>query len=117
MDLSARLIVEIPNSANTFILAKRYEFVGIDGETMAIPLGFETDFASIPRPLLWLFNRNGLSRKASVIHDFLYCNQLRTRQWCDHVFYEALIELGMARWKARLYFAGVRAGGWTRGSW
>jgi len=35
---------------------------------------FITDFASIPRPLWWLYNPTGPYGKAAVIHDYIYRN-------------------------------------------
>lgn len=82
-----------------------------------VPIGFRTDLASIPPFLRPFFNRNGKSKKAAVVHDFLYSdevdvfNRALSRKECDLVFYEALIECKVAEFKARLFYYGVRLGG------
>ena len=77
-----------------------------------VPCGFVTDLASIPRGLRGILNVNGRSRKAAVLHDFLYCENKLTRTECDALFYAALLAEGMNSALARTYWLGVRAGGW-----
>jgi len=79
--------------------------------------GTKTDLASIPRFLRWAFNRTGRSRKPAVFHDDMYSKKWRTRKECDQMFKQMLIERGVSRWSAAIYYSGVRAGGWTRGRW
>lgn len=77
-----------------------------------VPVGFDTDFASVPRlPLLfWLLGDRG--HAAAVVHDYLYRTALVSRSLADAIFREALkSETGwLARWTM---WAGVRVGGWT----
>ncbi len=77
-----------------------------------VPVGFITNLASIPRLLRAVLNVNGKSRKAAVLHDFLYCSQILSRADADNLFYEALLSEGMSKSLARIYWSGVRAGGW-----
>lgn len=77
-----------------------------------VPCGFVTDLASIPRPLRAILNVNGKSRKAAVLHDYLYCENKFSRSQCDDLFYQALIAEGMNKALARTYWLGVRSGGW-----
>lgn len=87
-------------------------FVAKGGKRYTVPRGFITDLASIPRFLRGLFNVNGLSRSAAVLHDWLYCVQYTTRAEADALFLEALEAAGVG-WATRysMYMA-VRAGGW-----
>lgn len=82
-------------------------------EYIVVPAQFKTDLASIPRPLRWLLNQNGLSRKAAVLHDHLYRTGLVPRAEADAIFRRALKEEGMGWFGRSLYWAGVRLGGWT----
>lgn len=85
-----------------------------------VPVGFITDFASIPR-LLWnVLPPTGLYGKAAVIHDKLYqtgywmdgfTKQLVTRQMADETFLEAMEVLGVGWWTRYLIFWGVTFGG------
>ena len=85
--------------------------------TYVTPAGFRTDIASIPAPLRPFFSRTGRNRKPAVMHDHMYHCQFQTRKICDLLFRDMLIVQGVPSWKANLYYAGVRAGGWTRGCW
>lgn len=79
---------------------------------IVVPAGFVTDLASIPRMLRWLLQQNGNSRRAAVLHDFLYATQPVTRAEADSIFRAALKAervIGIGR---GLYWAGVRVGGW-----
>jgi putative heme iron utilization protein len=82
-----------------------------------VPKGSIIDFASIPVGLRSLFNRMGSSRMPAAMHDHMYETKWSKRSRCDKMFYEALKGVGMSSWKARLYYWGVRCGGWTRGRW
>lgn len=82
-----------------------------------VPKGAVIDFASIPMVLRPFFNRLGKSRKPAAIHDHMYETKWGTREKADKIFYQCLRGIGMSAWKARLYYWGVRAGGWTRGNW
>ena len=79
------------------------------GETVAVPRGFVTDFASVPR-LLWFFvapwGRHG---PAAVLHDYGYWLQdPPDRRYWDHVFDEAMRVLEVHPWTRRLLFLAVR---------
>lgn len=78
-----------------------------------VPPGFITDLASIPRALRGVLNVNGRSRKAAVVHDWLYCSRKLTRKQADDLFYRALRAEGVSTVLARVYWSGVRAGGWV----
>lgn len=82
-----------------------------------VPAGFQTDLASIPRLLRWRFTVNGKSRRAAVLHDYLYSIKYATREVCDQIFKSALRDCGMGKYNAWVMYMGVRAGGWTRGRW
>jgi hypothetical protein len=82
------------------------------GDRICVPIGFVTDFASIPRFLWWLFPKWGKYGNASVIHDYLYSTRLRSRREADAIFYEGMIVLQTPRWQARLIYLAVRWFGW-----
>lgn len=89
------------------------------GETITVPAGFESDFASIPRALWRLEPPLGRSGKAAVVHDALYATRglggRYTRQRADEIFLEALTVIGVHPIKRQLMFRAVRmfgGGGW-----
>jgi hypothetical protein len=83
---------------------------------ITVPMGFQTDFASVPRvPIVYGFFGDRAHRE-SVIHDYLYridSNPIVSRKQADDVFYEAMKLRGksfLVRW---CMWFGVRLGGWT----
>ena len=89
-----------------------FEWMGI-----IVPVGFETDLASVPRILLSLFPSDGKYLEACIIHDYVYTHltRLYSKKQADEMLRKGAIALGLAPWKARIMWAGVRIGG--RGNW
>ena len=87
-----------------------YETHGHD--RIAVPIGFETDFASIPRPLWSIFPPAGRWGPAAVLHDFLYRTGLVPRSEADQLFREASEDLGVPAWIRWSMWAALRAAGW-----
>jgi len=87
---------------------------------ITVPTGFVTDFASI-RALhnVFLFVLYalvaGYGNYSATVHDYLYAKSTHTRSECDDVLYRALRVEGIAKWRAWMFWAGVRLGG--RGPW
>ena len=79
---------------------------------LVVPAGFVTDLASIPRVFQNVLSVTGKSRRAAVAHDWLYCTKEPSRAWADEFLRLALIAEGMGAAEARIYWAGVRLGGW-----
>jgi hypothetical protein len=87
----------------------------VDNVAHKIPEGFKTDLASVPR-LLWpLFSPVQYEIiLPSTIHDFFYKNNFGyTRKEIDSIFYWALIDNGISKFKAYVFFVGVRMFGWN----
>lgn len=95
--------------------------VGVEGsgETIDVPAGFVTDFASVPWGFWNLEPPLGDAGKAAVIHDYLYASKglggRYTRAQADGIFRQALAVLGVPLWKRSLLWAAVRLGG--SGGW
>ncbi len=60
------------------------------GFVIHIPALWESDLASIPRPLQRWLKPDGPWANAALIHDYLYGQGLGTKLLADVVFYEAL---------------------------
>lgn len=97
-----------------FVLLSDFVFLPTSGRPIVVPVGFETDFASIPRPLQGILDADNDVAPAATIHDFLYSSMLRIRSEADSLFFQALRANGVGWLRARLLWAGVRSGGWTR---
>lgn len=76
--------------------------------SITVPRGFITDFASIPRPLWWLFPKWGKYGNAAVIHDWLYWNQNIPRKKADLILYKAMTTLDVDKLSKRLIYLAVR---------
>lgn len=80
-------------------------------KTLTIPVGFVTDFASIPVALSSVFGDIG--QRASLPHDFEYSKKgSLPRDVADAVLKEACLVSGVSSIKANAIYAGVRAFGW-----
>ena len=85
------------------------------GDTVRVPRGMVTDFASVPRPVWWFAAPWGKHGHAAVIHDAGYYTQDRTRREYDRIFLQAMGVLGV-RWPKKVaMFAAVRGFGFL--SW
>lgn len=77
---------------------------------IVIPRKFRTDLGSIP----WLlkvipgFRPTDPGKRAFLLHDWCYRNQLEDRRIVDAIMYSALIADGMSKWQAFICWAGVR---------
>jgi len=85
-----------------------------------VPSGFLTDFGSVPDVVDWIIPAiSTQADPAYVLHDFHYaCHRdgfeaVKDRKDADQILYDALLICGVARWRARLIWAGVRSGGWV----
>lgn len=88
--------------------------VKADKDILAIPRGFTTDLASIPKPIWWLFSPNEANTIwPSILHDWHYCcDATISRHKADNIYYYALLKNDTPRYKAFLYWWSVRSFGW-----
>lgn len=87
---------------------------------ITVPMGFKTDFASIPRIFWTILHPTGKGRGAAVIHDYLYSvrglydpsTAPLTRKESDRLFLAALKELDVSWVKRFTMWRAVRRFGW-----
>ena len=100
---------------NLWELYTEFEYhVGAEGSgnVINVPVGFITDFASVPR-IFWIFYPpDGPWTAASIIHDYLYNIQDRDRIIVDKIFLEAMQVLGVPLLRRRIIYRAVRLFGW-----
>jgi len=88
----------------------------LTNEVINVPVGFETDFASVPRvPIAFLLCGDTASKPAAL-HDWLYTatkgkHPVRDRSTADAILKEAALCEGVPKWRAWMLWAGVRIGG------
>lgn len=122
------LRVERVNGGNKWRVLEPFEYCIGAADSKAkviVPIGFETDFASIPRGLWNLFPPvGGKYDKAACIHDRLYQSPvydndgwltLVDRKFADSVFKEAMEVQEVGRLSRWAIYSAVRLGG--RGIW
>lgn len=100
----------------TFTLLTDLVLADEDERVITVPAGYTTDFASIKvlhnAFLFVLFALvSGYGNYAATVHDWLYEHGSLSRKQADAVLYRALRAEGVARWRAWLFWAGVRLGG------
>jgi hypothetical protein len=94
---------------------------------IVVEAGFDTDYASVPRPLWSLYPPDASYTEAAIIHDGLYWHQHTaepteanlaaglarpvTRAQADAVFLEAMVALGVPVVRRRVLYRAVRVGG------
>lgn len=92
------------------------------GKTLAVPAGFKSDGASVPRFFWRIVFPPGDAKalRAAFIHDFIY--RTHPEGWrkkeADLVFRELLLEAGVPRFRAEAAYAGVKffgASAWKGG--
>lgn len=84
--------------------------IGFKGSNnkILIPLGFLTDFLSIPFPFTEFVNNDGPYAAAGALHDHLYKEKIFDRKKSDEQLYDALIALKCNKIIATLIWFSVR---------
>lgn len=85
-----------------------------DGKNLwVVPIGFVTDFASIPR-LFWTLigSPAGPYVAAAVLHDFFYRAQLIPKPEADRTFLTAMQSLGVGTVRRTIIYLAVKFFGW-----
>lgn len=80
-------------------------------EPVDIPVGFVTDFASIPRIFWTALPRDGLYTFPAIIHDYLYWEQPVSRKDADYVLDCAMKEFEVPTLTRKSVTSAVRIGG------
>ncbi len=98
-----------PTKDNRFRLCDNM-IVRIDDHYHAVPMGFSTDLASIPRIMRPVFSPTDYDTiSPAILHDWHYCCEKNIdRRTADNVFYYALKHQGMSSIGAYTYYLGVR---------
>jgi hypothetical protein len=79
----------------------------------AVPTGFKTDLASIPKALWSVLSPIGRYDAPAVLHDHCYQTGGVTGSDADATLNEAMIVCNVGRWTRWTIYAGVRSGGWV----
>lgn len=104
-------LVITPDEEGRYRTERPFSFdLGVKGSrlTITVPEGFETDLASVPRWLWWLIAPHDPQyAAAAVLHDYL-CDWAGFDLMTAHaIFLDALLILGVDRWKATAMYLAV----------
>lgn len=80
-------------------------------QSVTVPVGFVTDFASIPRVFWSMLRPDGEYTHAAILHDYLYWNQATSREVADEIFYLAMEDFKISKPTASTIYSAVRAAG------
>lgn len=80
-------------------------------QAVRVPIGFVTDFASIPRMFWSLLRPDGIYSYAAIIHDFLYWEQYLSREMSDAILKLCMEDFNIDPTVVRAVHTGVRLGG------
>ena len=82
------------------------------GKTITLEVGFQTDFASVPR-IPGIFDALGdRAHRPAALHDWLYHHhEVCTKDQADAVLKEAMLVTGISEEIAEAYYLGVQAFG------
>ncbi|MBR6612346.1 MAG: DUF1353 domain-containing protein [Campylobacter sp.] len=103
-----RVVVQ-PYDKYKFEVAEEFS-VTLNCIDFTIPKGFVTNGANIPRVFWSLFPPNSPEYlSAVVIHDYMCANVDKYGyEKADKTFYEAMLDVGVAKWKAKLFYFWVK---------
>lgn len=120
----------IAHGPSTWMVLAPLIWTGTKGDTFTVPVGFRTDFATVPRFLHWLISPYGAYTRAAVLHDWLLGEladwTIRRRGFiqsapvtpsppansrdCDGIFRRVMQDLGVPWAKRWIMWAAVRVG-------
>ncbi len=107
-DLLVKVLADERNGQGLFEVAQPFTFdLGFlgSGESITVPAGFQTDFASIPWFARWLFPISGKVAKAALLHDYmLLLNDPRA----SDAFAQALEAAGVGKVRRWIMVTAVR---------
>lgn len=101
--------LRVESQGKYWILLETLVFDSDDYGLIKVPVGFKTDFASVPRiPLVYSLFGN-TSHSSAVIHDFLYSDRFSiSRKRADQIFIEAMKCRKQPKWRRKPMFWAVR---------
>ena len=109
-DLDSRLIDDLANSGRgSHMLLAPLRFVDKEGIEYVVPIGYITDFASVPRAPIVFWLDGGTAHRPSALHDYLLTSAIVPRERADELFREAMESLQMPEGRIHRMYNAVRA--------
>jgi hypothetical protein len=101
-----------PSGLTWEIIHHDFVYVCNDGTMITVPVGFVTDFASIPRAIWVLEPPYGKYSWGAVVHDWLYSTQPFSKERADLIFLEAMESHGVGDFIRHALYEAVKEFGW-----
>jgi hypothetical protein len=80
-------------------------------QEVTVPIGFVTDFASIPRAFWSALPPDGRYTWPAIVHDYLYWTQMRSKEDADMIFKFGMEDLGVGTVVSNLIYNAVHSFG------
>jgi hypothetical protein len=81
-------------------------------QPVTVPVGFVTDFASIPRAFWSILRPDGTYTYPAIVHDYLYWTQIRPREVADKIFKFGMEDFSVDAVSRSTIYGAVDALGW-----
>ena len=110
----SQLIVNVPFDGGDRILHANLIYYSEKAKcNIIVPIGFTTDYGSIPKILHGIMSPTGKPTYAFVIHDYLYKTGKYTKSVSDEILNEAMKILDVGFIKRYSIIAGLKVGGFV----
>ena len=92
--------------------------VTVDNIEIVVPAGYESDWASVPRLLWWLYPPTyGPAQRGAWLHDYFYSDlyKIYTKEFADRALAAAVREDGGSSFSAKMFYWATSMfgdGGW-----
>jgi hypothetical protein len=94
-----------------YITLEVQRYTRASGEVIMVPAGTETDGATVPWLVRWLYRQDGRYFNASVAHDHLYNRRIGSRLFADIDFLIWMLRDGVKAKTALVFFFAIVLGG------
>lgn len=121
-DLKVLDVTEGKETCTLRLMSNFRVYSGVLDAIIDVPAGFECDSESIPLYLHWISPPFGYSKRAAIVHDYLYRNRGYvdanfklhpvTRKQADAVYHELCSAKGLPVWRSNIRWAVLRLVGW-----
>ena len=103
------VVTLVDDDKNLWKLASELIYIDNDNDYHTVPTGFVCDFASVPPfPLTQYLFKTADTHRPAVLHDYYCVERTIPQKEADHLFYEALLNEGVNKLKAKLMWSAVR---------
>ena len=91
-------------------LVEELRYQPLQGRLIVVPIGFQTNFASVPRIPIAFLLAGDTAQKSATVHDYLYSGIEGgfSRKRADAILLQAMKEEGLWWWRRSLMWFGVR---------